>query len=862
MSDVTVTPMLRQYQRIKAQHQDVLLFYRMGDFYELFFDDAIEASNLLDITLTSRGKKSGKRIPMCGVPFHSVDTYLQKLVALGHSVAICEQIGDPKTSKGTVDRQVTRIITPGTLIEEDLVTDSYESILMAICPAQKRSEPIGVAWLNLSTNQLKVTELPQANIVALVERIQPNETLVPEDTFVGHTLPSLKELDRLQFDLELAQHSLKQHFQIGDLSGFGLHSDSYVLGALAALLNYAKDACRQPLDFVDSVSWEHSTDHIVMDAQTLRDLEITERLGSSSSSATLAGTVDLTLTPMGGRQLRQWLTEPLTDTDALSERHKVVEVLCDSISLDSIRQELNGVGDLHRMVTRLALYLASPRDLNRLAEALETFERVRNQVEALELLPSQSGFERIEDIDRVARSIQDAIVDTPPTTIREGGMIRRGYDQALDEFNDLVTNANEYLQQFEEDEKAKTKLKNLRVGYNRIHGYYIEIAKAAKFEVPGEYIRRQTLKNVERYITPDLRKFEERVLTAKADALQREKKIWEDLVHRLHDHCDTFRKVAEALSRIDVLASFAYMALRHNLVRPQFVTESLIDIQDGRHLVVELQESSQFVPNSIALDRSRKVLVITGPNMGGKSTYMRQTALIVILAYAGSFVPAISAKLGPIDRIFTRIGASDDLAGGRSTFMVEMSEAANILHNATEHSLVLLDEIGRGTSTYDGLALAWAIAQDLTKRVKAYVLFATHYIELTSLAKEHRGVHNVHLDAIEHKHEVVFLHAVKDGSADRSYGIQVAKLAGVPGRVIRNALNQLQALETREALEQNRSGDLFGDVKPVISQFADDILSEIEDIDVDSLSPREALDLIYSLKLRVSNREADKTGKS
>lgn len=855
MSDAT--PMIRQYLDIKSEHQDVLLFYRMGDFYELFFEDAKKASELLEITLTTRGKYRDQPIPMCGVPFHSVDTYLRKLVVLGRSVAICEQIGDPKTAKGTVDREVRRVITPGTLIEEELLGDGSESILLAISPSQKRNELDGVAWLNLSVNELRVTRAQKSELKSLIERIQPSEILVPEGYDCDSSNLAGQALDYLQFDPDLAVRSLQTHFGVSELSGFGLNEEPLVCGAVAALLSYAKDACRQPLEFITSVQWDYATDHIHMDAQTRRDLELTERIGDRSQHGTLASVIDYTKSPMGFRLLRAWLNEPLTDTSRVVKRQETVQALSSASALDEIRSVLTGVGDLHRMTTRLALCTATPRDLKRIGHGLRVFDSIKRQLMDLDVPHEHAQLAEIANLEQIAGLIERSLVDDPPATIREGGMIRPGYDVELDEIRDLVENSNQHLQQVELNEQAKTNVSNLRVGYNRVHGYYIEVPKSATFEVPGEYIRRQTLKNAERYITPELRDFEERMLSSKATLLQREKQVWDDLLNKIHQHCNTLRRIAEILSRTDVLCGFAFLALRHRLVRPNFVTEPLIDIKDGKHIVVEAENDMQFIPNSTLLDSTRRFLVITGPNMGGKSTFMRQTALTVILAYTGCFVPASDATLGPIDRIFTRVGASDDLAGGRSTFMVEMSEAANILHNATPNSLVLLDEIGRGTSTYDGLALAWSIAEELTVRIGAFVLFATHYFEMTTLALDHKTVHNVHLDAVEHNNEVVFLHTVHDGSASKSYGIQVAKLAGIPGRVIRKALGRLQSYEAREKLEQHGSGDLFEDAKPNISEFADEVLAEIEQIDADLMSPKDALTYLYALKEKISNQPTE-----
>lgn len=849
--------MMRQYLAIKAEHADVLLFYRMGDFYELFFEDAKEASDLLEITLTSRGQHNGQPIPMCGVPFHSIGPYLKKLVLLGRSAAICEQVGDPKLAKGTVDREVQRIITPGTLIEEDLLNEVQESVLLSICSITKKQHSLGLAWLNLSTNVLKVSEVKESELQAFISRVNPSEILIREGYDLGIDSVPIQELDAFQFDEDLAIRALKSHFQIADLAGLSLNDKPLVCGAVAALLDYAKHTIRQPMNFVDTLEWEHSADHIYMDAQTRRDLQLTESNGRVTSDGTLASTIDHTQTPMGSRLLREWISEPTTDLTVINQRLDVVGTIHNSQVVDRIQSRLKQVGDLQRMTTRLSLYTATPRDLNRMAHALRMFEELRSEIANLEILHEQARFNQVTDVSEIAASIEKAVVDSPPVTIREGGMIRAGFNQELDGYKDLIQNSNQKLQQIEANEQARTRLKNLKVGYNRVHGYYIELPKSVSNPLPGEYIRRQTLKHHERYVTAELRKFEEQVLSAHANSLKCEKEVWHQLVNSLQGHCPVFRLVANLLSRLDVLCGFAMLCTRFQLCRPIFVSNPLIDIRDGRHLVVEAEPNIQFVPNSIVLNPTRKTLIITGPNMGGKSTYMRQTALNVILAYSGCFVPASYATLGPIDRIFTRIGAQDDLTAGRSTFMVEMSETANILHNATQKSLVLLDEVGRGTSTYDGLALAWTIAEELAKRTGAFVLFATHYFEMTALAEEHGQVHNVHFDAVEHGNEVVFLHNVQDGSASKSYGIQVAKLAGIPGRVTRKAVNRLHMLEANEAVNKNPSGEIFSTPEPVVSPFADEIISELEDVDVDSLTPRDALLLIYSLRDKIAEQNKE-----
>ena len=849
------TPMMQQYLGIKADHPNALLFYRMGDFYELFFDDAKKASELLDITLTTRGQSAGQPIPMCGVPFHAVDSYLAKLTAGGKSVAICEQIGDPASSRGPVERKVQRIITPGTLTEDALIDDNRESILMALVPAVSDSLPAGVAWLNLSTSEYRIAE-PNSNrdLKTLLERIRPSEILLPEGhdlDMPGVTLTSL-ELER--FDSSLGQRALLAQFSVSNLNGFGIGGCSVGLGAAAAVLRYAQEAQCQSLSFLTTVSLHADDRVIVIDGPTRRNLEIDTRLDGSGTNNTLFGVINHCTTPMGTRLLREWLHGPLTDQIEIGHRHDVIEAILETRSNEQFTTYLRPVGDMHRIITRTGLGTASPRDLARLRDGLASLPHLKSLVEALQVPAIQNTFQCLPDETNWQTRLANSLIEAPPATIRDGGCIARGFDEHLDQLRDLSENATGYLEELETRERERTGINTLKVGYNRVHGYYIETSRSVTEGIPAEYVRRQTLKNVERYITPELKTFEDEVLTSKARALRHEKRLYQELIDYLQGDVVSLRSIAETVARIDVLQALATAADILSLTRPQFSEAPCIEIRDGRHPVLSAS-SNTFVPNSIELNESRHMLIITGPNMGGKSTYMRQTALITLMAYSGSFVPSSFTRLGPIDRIFTRIGASDDLAGGRSTFMVEMTEAANILHNATSRSLVLLDEIGRGTSTFDGLALAWAIAVEIGSQIRSFALFATHYFELTALPDELPGIVNVHLDAVEHGGDVVFLHAVREGPASQSYGLQVAKLAGIPDTVLADARQRLHSLETAAAISADEQGDLFARTSSP-PPIADPIIERIRSIDADNYSPLAALELLYEL-VRDANSKKD-----
>ncbi|MFP6795468.1 MAG: DNA mismatch repair protein MutS [Pseudomonadales bacterium] len=850
------TPMMQQYLGIKAEHPNALLFYRMGDFYELFFDDAKRASELLDITLTTRGQSAGQPIPMCGVPFHAVDSYLAKLTALGKSIAICEQIGDPAASRGPVERKVQRIVTPGTLTEDALIDGNRESILMALVPSISHDPTSGVAWLNLSTGDYRVAEpKSDGDLKTLLERVRPTEVLVPEGHDVVIPGVTLTPLEIERFDSNLGQRALLDQFSVANLDGFGIAGCTVGLGAAAAVLRYAQEARCQSLPFLTSISLHADDRVIVIDGQTRRNLEIDSRLDGSGTNNTLFDVVNHCTTPMGARLLREWLHGPLTDQIEVGHRHDVIDAILETRSCEQFKAHLHPVGDMHRIITRTALGTASPRDLGRLRDGLSSLPGLKSLVAMLQVAAMQKTVECLPDATNWQTRLANTLIEAPPATIREGGFIARGFDEYLDQLRDISENATGYLEELETRERNRTGINTLKVGYNRVHGYYIETSRSVTGDLPAEYVRRQTLKNAERYITPELKTFEDEVLTSRARALQHEKRLYQELIEYLQNDVVGLRLIAETIARIDVLQALADAALVFGLTRPQFTDLPCIEIQDGRHPVLSTSTTDAFVPNSIELNESRHMLVITGPNMGGKSTYMRQTALITLMAYSGSFVPSTFTRLGPIDRIFTRIGAFDDLAGGRSTFMVEMTEAANILHNATNRSLVLLDEIGRGTSTFDGLALAWAIAVEIGSRIRSFVLFATHYFELTALPDELPGIANVHLDAVEHGGDVVFLHAVREGPASQSYGLQVAKLAGIPESVLADARQRLHSLETTAATSADEQGDLFGR-SSTAPRAVDPIVERIQSIDADSFSPLAALELLYEL-VRDANSTKD-----
>jgi DNA mismatch repair protein MutS len=841
------TPMMQQYLRIKAGYPQMLLFYRMGDFYELFYDDAERASRLLDITLTKRGASNGKPIPMAGIPYHAVESYLGRLVRRGESVAICEQIGDPAASKGPVERKVVRIVTPGTLTDEALLDDRRDNLLAAVCEASG----FGLAVLDLGSGRFALQQLDTAEALGSeLERLRPAEVLLSDDDGSAAAAQLLSRFSGVtrrppwHFDLDTATRQLTDHFGTRDLGGFGCAGLPLAISAAGALLQYVEETQQSALPHITALRVENRDEAIIIDAATRRNLEL-EHAVSGDASHTLVAALDRTATAMGSRLLRRWINRPLRDRVEIAGRHDAIDDLLESGTCVALSERLRGIGDVERIVARIALKSARPRDLAVLRDSLALIPELHQLLETAtaELLVALSR--RLDTHAGVVTLLQRAVIEQPPVLIRDGGVIAPGYDPELDELRSLSQNADAFLLDLEQRERRNTGIQTLKVNYNRVHGYYIEVSKGQAAQVPESFVRRQTLKHAERYITPELKKFENQVLSARERSLAREKMLYEALLDELSGHIATLQQSAEALATLDLLATLTERARTLNLSRPQLVSDAGIHISGGRHLVVEQVTESPFVANDADMDQRRRMLIVTGPNMGGKSTFMRQTALIVLLAYSGCFVPAASAVIGPVDRIFSRIGAADDLAGGRSTFMVEMEETANILHNATSRSLVLMDEIGRGTSTFDGLSLAWASAIELATRIKAWTLFATHYFELTTLADEYPGIANVHLDAVEHSDSIVFLHSVKEGPANQSYGLQVAQLAGVPKEIIRRARARLQELEQRAAGEvPSRQLSLFDSMPP-----ADDaVYSMLEEIDPDELSPRAALQALYELK--------------
>ncbi len=846
------TPMMRQYLKIKAEHANELLFYRMGDFYELFFDDAKKAAALMDITLTARGKSAGQPIPMAGIPYHSADAYIAKLVRAGESIAICEQIGDPASSKGPVERQVVRIITPGTLSDDAYLDERSDNLLAAVYTESGWQGLIGIAVLDISSGRFNVVEVNGSDaLLSELERIRPAELLVDEESELDPTWsdrPGLRKQPPWNFDSDTALRLLNQQFNTRDLAGFGCETLTVALQAAGCLLQYARDTQRTALPHIRSISVEHREQSVILDAATRRNLELDTNL-TGGKDKTLVSVLDCTATPMGSRLLARWIHRPLCDHSLLKKRQQAVADLLARYLWEPLHQGLQQVGDIERILARVALRSARPRDLLKLREAFIQLPGIIELLAAMEAPLLTELAATIGSFPVLEKLLADAIIDNPPVVIRDGGVIAAGFDAELDELRGLSENAGQFLVDLETREKERTGISTLKVGYNRVHGYYIEISRLQSAQAPADYIRRQTLKNAERFITPELKEFEDKALSSKSRALAREKMLYEALIEQLAEHLGPLQDSAAGLAELDVLVNLAERADTLNLSAPQLTTDPGITIEQGRHIVVEQLQDTPFVPNDLELSNERRMLIITGPNMGGKSTYMRQTALIVLLACIGSYVPANKVVLGPVDRIFTRMGSSDDLAGGRSTFMVEMTETANILHNATSNSLILMDEVGRGTSTFDGLSLAWSSANHLATRIKPYTLFATHYFELTSLPEVASTALNVHLDATEYEDHIVFLHKVQAGPASQSYGLQVAQLAGVPYEVIQEAKQKLAELEQSEASfklhidnSPNKQPDLFSASQPHPA------VERLNDIDPDSLTPRDALQLIYDLK--------------
>ena len=857
------TPMMQQYLKLKAQHPDILLFYRMGDFYELFYDDAKRAAVLLDISLTKRGASAGEPIPMAGVPYHAVEGYLAKLVALGESVAICEQIGDPAIAKGPVERKVVRIVTPGTVSDEALLPERQDNLVAAI---YEQKGVFALATLDMTSGRFLMTELPSKEAVsAELQRLMPAEILYPEDFAHAQILNNYKGLRRRpvwEFELVTAKTLLNRQFGTQSLEGFGVEQAEVGLCAAGCVLHYAQETQRTALPHVQSIQLQQNSETVLLDAATRRNLELTQNL-AGGTEATLAAVLDKCVTPMGSRLLKRWIHQPIRDLNKLQKRQDIIATLQESGLIESLQPCLQQVGDMERILARVALRSARPRDLTRLRTALAQIPILVNYAQNQTACLAQM-MALLADFSELQSLLERAIIDNPPQLIRDGGVIAEGYHAELDEWRQLSAGATQYLEQLEIRERESTGIDTLKIGFNAVHGYYIQISQGQAHKAPIHYVRRQTLKNAERYIIPELKTYEDKVLKAKGASLALEKQLYDALFDAIMPHLTELQLAAMVLAELDVLTNLAERAQTLNYVRPTFSPQRGVQIKGGRHPVVEQMITDPFIANPVYLNAQRHLLIVTGPNMGGKSTYMRQIALICLMAYIGSFVPAESAEIGMLDRIFTRIGASDDLASGRSTFMVEMTEMANILHQATSQSLVLIDEIGRGTSTYDGLSLAWACAEWLAKKTQSLTLFATHYFELTSLPSQLKGVANVHLDAREHNDTIVFMHSVQEGAASKSYGLAVAALAGVPKPVITMAKQRLAHLEELSAQTRNVNDSPQADLlfaEPIsqnsaeISPLAEVKLPEesplekaLAEIEPDELAPRQALEALYQLK--------------
>ena len=845
--------MMQQYRRIKADFPDTLVFYRMGDFYELFYDDARRANQLLDITLTTRGQSGGEPVVMAGVPVHSVEAYLARLIKLGESVAICEQVGDVATAKGPVERKVVRVVTPGTLTDTELLSDKQDALLLALASRRQRGQWVhGLAWLGLASGSLGLGECSDAELPAFLARLNPAELLVDREqqpAALGQVRAPITHRPAWQFDAALGLRKLCEQLQVASLAGFDAQGLGQAHAAAAALLSYAEHTQGQALAHVRSLQVEHSSDLLVLPPATLRNLELTQTL-RGEDSPTLFSLLDTCRSGMGSRALRHWMTHPLRERRTATQRHEAIEQLM-AHGVEALREQLRHISDVERITARLALRQVRPRELAGLRSTLLALPALRTR------LPAEPGA-LLAEIDEalapppgIAALLARAIAEEPAVLLRDGGVIAPGFDAELDELRGISQNCDSFLLELEARERARTGIANLRVQFNRVHGFYIEVTQGQVDKVPLDYQRRQTLKNAERYITPELKAFEDKALSAQERALSREKWLFDQLLDGLQAELAPLTALARALAGLDALCALTERASSLGWCRPRFVREPCIEIEAGRHPVVEARlletGSGNFMANDCRLDAQRRMLLITGPNMGGKSTYMRQVALTVLLAAMGSFVPARACRLGPIDAIHTRIGAADDLANAQSTFMLEMTEAAAILNQAGEHALVLMDEIGRGTSTFDGLALAGAIASHLHDRNRAFTLFATHYFELTEFPARHPRAHNVHVSAVESGERIVFLHDIQPGPASRSYGVQVARLAGMPATLVRQARATLEALEAQQLAHQAQV-DLFALPPEPVPVEASPVERALDELDPDTLSPRDALAALYHLK--------------
>ena len=850
------TPMIAQYLDLKANHPEELLFYRMGDFYELFFEDAVTASRTMDVTLTARGQSGGNPVPMCGVPYHSADTYLTRLLDAGFSIAICEQVGDPNTTKGPVQREVQRILTPGTLVEEGLVRNNQMSTFMA---ANCVGERYCTALVDLTGGTLEIGLAGTLEeFQERIEEIKPSELLIPADQ--EHLFPSPAELTSIvkilpsDFFESMTFESIEFN-NLKDVIPKDLIIEPQIWhGAAGAGLNFLKKAQRNGIAALRIFQIYDPKQRLRIDRQSRRNLEIDIR-NTGATDHTLFSLMDTTVTSMGSRLLKKWLNDPIVDVSELDSRLDWLESAIESNQSFPIRKELEPLSDLERICSRIELGAATPRDLARLRDDIPCFSKIKAVAGQIQSSLSKNLLDSLDNFDPLYQRLEEALVEDPPPHLREGGVFAEGYDQSLDQLRALNSDSGTWLRDLELQERQRTGIQTLKVGYNRIHGYYIETSRSSGTEVPADYVRRQTLKHSERFITSELKEFEENAMRSQQKALVLEKTLFGDLLIFVKNYATQLRSAARSLSSIDVLSCLAERSQTLRFSRPRFKEEVGVDIKEGWHPVVKEASKEAFIANDLELDERRAMAVITGPNMGGKSTFMRQNALICLLAHCGSYVPAKEAHIGPLDRIFTRIGASDDLTTGRSTFMVEMTETAHILKNCTNKSLVLMDEIGRGTSTYDGVALAWACANYIAEVKKSLTLFATHYFELTELPQYVAAAHNLHLKAREHNGKVVFLYQVLEGPANQSYGVQVAKLAGIPEEVLETAKQRLNFLE--EHSNSSPQSDLFNSAKERKSSVAkDSIIEKLKEVDINSTSPIEALQLLHELQSKLETDES------
>ena len=838
--------MMQQYLHIKTEYPDMLLFYRMGDFFELFFDDAVRAAKLLDLTLTSRNKNSEDEIPMAGVPIHATETYLSKLLRLGESVAICDQIGDPATSKGLVERKVTRVVTPGTIIEDGLLQHNKENYLLAIDLSENL---FGLAYLDLSSGYYIIQSCNSLDeMINEIDRIDPAEILIQEDEQIDlDDKYTIRRIPSWHFEFENSVTALCKQFGTKNLAGYGCDNQKNSISAAGAILQYVKDTQKSALPHIDGLHVYRNDEFINIDSVSRKNLEIEQSIQGDTKNS-LFGILDKAACAMGSRLLRTWINQPTRVQSTLTKRHEAISELIEQNEYTVIHDLISKINDIERIRSRIALQTAQPRDLDALRNSLEILPAIRKLLSKYSSELLSASLELISNFENLTTILKQSLKDEPPALIRDGGVIKSGYDSELDEYRNTSKNANQFLIDLEIKEKNATQLSSLKVAYNRVHGYYIELSRNQATNVPDHYTRRQTLKNTERFITHELKEFEDKVLSAKERALKREKILYDQLLNTLLKELNVVQQCSQGIAQLDALATLAERAEFLDYTRPLFSELPCIKIDQGRHPVIEHVQSDTFTANDTEMNHEQKMLLITGPNMGGKSTYMRQIALITWMAYTGCYVPAQSATIGPIDAIFTRIGASDDISSGRSTFMVEMTEAAKILNNASSNSLVLMDEIGRGTSTYDGLSLAWSCAEHLSAINQSFTLFATHYFELTKLPDLFSAIRNVHIDAIEHNDQIIFLHAVKEGPANQSYGLHVAQLAGIPKSVITSAKYKLNQLESHSNSTPKMNSEIQLDLE-LNHELGHPIFDLIKEINPDNLTPKDSLEILYKLKM-------------